>query len=93
MQSSRSSKRPACTATGSLTATRHPDDSLLRDALLRTWEAWDEAPGNPHRANAFEDACNAVAGQAANDLRKALAARRRAGMSYAEAFDAWEQEW
>jgi hypothetical protein len=61
--------------------------------MLRTWADWDEAPANIHRVHAFSDACQTFAGAAANDLRKSLAAGRRAGMTYKEALDAWEGTW
>lgn len=75
------------------TSSRPPDDETVRDTLLRTWAAWDQAPANQYRVNAFVDACNAYAGDGANNLRKALAAARRAGMTYTEALDTWEQDW
>lgn len=91
MPSSRSSKRAESNGTASPTVSRLPDDP--RRLLCACWKAWDEEPSNAHRANAYVDACNSYAGHAANQLRHFLAARRRDGMTYREALDAWDSEW
>lgn len=65
----------------------------FRAAVLTTWEAWDEQPGNDTRANAYVDACVACFGAAHNDYRKLAAAVRRAGGDRTQALDQWESDW
>lgn len=64
-----------------------------RAALLATWAAWDEQPGNVTRAHARVDAAIDYAGAAHVALTKFLVAARRAGATYEQALTAWENDW
>ena len=70
------------------------DDYIQRRAnLIAAWVAWDEEPGNSHRANAFVDACIAYAGRSNVAFAKFIAAVRRGGGDRESALQAWESDW
>lgn len=64
-----------------------------RTTLIAAWEQWDEAPGHDTRAHAFADALIDYAGQAHVQLAQFAMAKRRAGHSYTETLDLWENDW
>lgn len=71
------------------------DPSYLenRKRVLVTWRAWDSQPSNVSRALARAEAVTAFAGKSANELCRFLAAARRAGVSYDQALNDWEEDW
>jgi len=53
--------------------------------FIEAWRAWDAAPRDKRRADAFGDACNVLAKQIGVDsskLRDLLSALRRYGLDY-----------
>lgn len=63
------------------------------EVVARTWAAWDEFPGDRHRARARVEAIVTHVGlDHANQFQAHVAAARRAGLNVAAAVHSWEQK-